>query len=212
MRRVGLRRPRAACWGDHFEVDEALRDDAYCRSKRELLERNGLDCWAIGTHLVGQATATRSTRVIRACCPRTSGATATRRGLQRAAEKMKDTATASRRRTGRRNWSPAHLSRRCAAHCSCPTTGTTIARGYEDFAERWNPIIDVFDQEGVRFALEVHPTEIAYDFPTTQKTLEAIGHRGEGFGINFDPRTSSTSSSIPRRSSASSPTASTTCT
>ena len=92
-----------------------------------------------------------------------------------------------------------------------PNDWDDIARGYEDFAERWNPIIDVFDQEGVRFALEVHPTEIAYDFPTTQKTLEAIGHR-EGFGINFDPRTSSTSSSIPRRSSASSPTASTTCT
>ena len=61
-----------------------------------------------------------------------------------------------------------------------------VERGYEDFAERWNPIIDVFDQEGVRFALEVHPTEIAYDFPTTRKMLDAIGHR-EGFGINFDP-------------------------
>jgi sugar phosphate isomerase/epimerase len=32
----------------------------------------------------------------------------------------------------------------------------------------------------------VHPTEIAYDFVTTRKTLDAIGRR-EGFGINFDP-------------------------
>jgi sugar phosphate isomerase/epimerase len=44
-----------ACWGDHFDVDEALADDGYVRSKRELLERHGLECWAIGTHLVGQA-------------------------------------------------------------------------------------------------------------------------------------------------------------
>ena len=44
----------------------------------------------------------------------------------------------------------------------------------------------MFDEEGVRFGLEVHPTEIAYDFPTTRKALEAIGRR-EGFGINFDP-------------------------
>ena len=67
-----------------------------------------------------------------------------------------------------------------------PNDFAEIERGYEQFAERFNPIIDVFDAEGVKFALEVHPTEIAYDFPTTRKTLAAIDHR-EGFGINFDP-------------------------
>jgi sugar phosphate isomerase/epimerase len=61
-----------------------------------------------------------------------------------------------------------------------------IARGYEDFAERWSPIMDVFREEGVRFGLEVHPTEIAYDFVTTRRTLAAVDRRPE-FGINFDP-------------------------
>ena len=42
-----------ACWGDHFEVDKA--DSAYCSSKRELLESHGMKCFAISTHLVGQA-------------------------------------------------------------------------------------------------------------------------------------------------------------
>ena len=67
-----------------------------------------------------------------------------------------------------------------------PNDFAEIERGYEEFAERWGPIIDVFDAEGVKFALEVHPTEIAYDFVTTRKTLDAIGNR-PGFGINFDP-------------------------
>jgi sugar phosphate isomerase/epimerase len=67
-----------------------------------------------------------------------------------------------------------------------PNDFEAIERGYADFAERWNPIIDVFDAEGVRFGLEVHPTEIAYDFVTTRKALAAISWR-EGFGINFDP-------------------------
>ena len=67
-----------------------------------------------------------------------------------------------------------------------PNDFAEIERGYADFAERWGPILDVFDAEGVRFGLEVHPTEIAYDFVTTRKTLDAIGRR-EGFGINFDP-------------------------
>jgi sugar phosphate isomerase/epimerase len=61
-----------------------------------------------------------------------------------------------------------------------------IERGYADFAERWNPILDVFDEVGVRFAHEVHPSEIAYDYWTTHRTMEAIGHR-EAFGLNFDP-------------------------
>jgi sugar phosphate isomerase/epimerase len=61
-----------------------------------------------------------------------------------------------------------------------------IEDGYRDFADRWNPILDVFDQVGVRYALEVHPSEIAYDFWTTQRALEAINRR-PAFGINFDP-------------------------
>ena len=52
-----------------------------------------------------------------------------------------------------------------------------IDAGYQDFADRWNPILDVFDEVGVRFAHEVHPSEIAYDYWTTVRTLEAIGHR-----------------------------------
>ena len=61
-----------------------------------------------------------------------------------------------------------------------------IQAGYADFADRWNPIIDVFDEVGVRFAHEVHPSEIAYDYWSTVATLDAIGHR-PGFGLNFDP-------------------------
>jgi sugar phosphate isomerase/epimerase len=67
-----------------------------------------------------------------------------------------------------------------------PVDDKVIQEGYADFAERWNPIIDVFDEVGVRFAHEVHPSEIAYDYWSTVATLEAIGHR-PGFGLNFDP-------------------------
>jgi sugar phosphate isomerase/epimerase len=67
-----------------------------------------------------------------------------------------------------------------------PVPPEMIEAGYKDFANRWNPILDVFDEVGVKFALEMHPSEIAYDFWTTQRALEAVGHR-EAFGINFDP-------------------------
>ena len=44
-----------ACWGDHFEVDRALREDGYLAGRHALLEKYGLSCWAISNHLVGQA-------------------------------------------------------------------------------------------------------------------------------------------------------------
>jgi sugar phosphate isomerase/epimerase len=176
-----------ACWGDHFEVDEALRDDGYCRAKRELLERHDLDCWAIGTHLVGQAVCDPIDERHGAVLPEDVWGDGDPEGVrQRAAEKMKDTARAAARLgvqvvtgfTGSPVW---HM-----LYSFPPNDWEVVERGYEEFAERWGPIVDVFEAEGVRFGLEVHPTEIAYDFVTTRKALDAIGDR-DGFGINFDP-------------------------
>src|SRR5919198_591453 len=176
-----------ACWGDHFEVDKALADDGYCRGRQEILERNHLNVFAIGAHLVGQAVCDPIDERHRAILPPEIWGDGEPEGVRRrAAERMQDTARAAARLgveqvngfTGSPIWHQLYSFP--------PNDFGAIARAYEEFAERWGPIIDVFDAEGVRFGLEVHPTEIAYDFVTTRATLEAIGRR-EGFGINFDP-------------------------
>jgi sugar phosphate isomerase/epimerase len=176
-----------ACWGDHFEVDKALADDGYVRSRREILERNGLDVWAIGAHLVGQAVCDRIDERHRAILPPEIYGDGEPEGVrQRAADRLKDTARAAARLgitqvngfTGSAIW---HL-----LYSFPPNDFAEVERGYEDFAERFDPILDVFDAEGVRFGLEVHPTEIAYDFVTTRKALAAVGNRAS-FGINLDP-------------------------
>jgi sugar phosphate isomerase/epimerase len=176
-----------ACWGDHFEVDRALADDAYCRDKRELLDRHGLVCAAVGAHLVGQAVCDPVDERHRATLPREVWGDGDPRGVQRrAAERMKDTARAAARMgvtqvngfTGSPIW---HL-----LYSFPPNDFDRIDRGYEEVAEVWDPILDVFAAEGVRFGLEVHPTEIAYDFATTEKTLRAFRGRLE-FGLNLDP-------------------------
>ncbi|WP_162637226.1 sugar phosphate isomerase/epimerase family protein, partial [Streptomyces griseorubiginosus] len=166
-----------ACWGDHFEVDKALADPSYLTSRHQLLEKYGLKCWAISNHLVGQAVCDA---IIderhQAILPGQVWGDGEAEGVrQRAAERIKDTARAAAAFgvqtvigfTGSAIW---HL-----VAMFPPASQAMIDRGYQDFADRWNPILDVFDAEGVRFAHEVHPGEIAYDYWTTHRALEAVG-------------------------------------
>jgi sugar phosphate isomerase/epimerase len=177
-----------ACWGDHFEVDKALADDGYLRAKRELLERHGLQCFAISNHLVGQCVCDDpiDERHKSILPPRLWGDGEPEGVRRRAAEELQDTARAAKRFgvdvvngfTGSSVWAKLYFFP--------PTTQADIERGYRDFADRWRPILDTFQSEGVRFALEVHPTEIAYDIITAERALAAVGHH-ESFGFNFDP-------------------------
>ena len=67
-----------------------------------------------------------------------------------------------------------------------PTPPSMIDAGFDLLAERWNPILDVFQECGVKFGLEVHPTEIAFDIYSAERSLQALDNREE-FGFNFDP-------------------------
>jgi sugar phosphate isomerase/epimerase len=175
------------CWGDHFDVQRALREDTYCPGRVGLLEKFELKCWAISNHLVGQAVCDRVDQRHKAILPAHVWGDGDGEGVQRrAAEEMMATARAAQRLgvatvngfTGSSIW-----------HCIYdfpPTPRSLIEAGYQDFADRWNPILNVFKECGVRFALEVHPTEIAFDLYSAEQTLEAIGWREE-FGFNFDP-------------------------
>jgi sugar phosphate isomerase/epimerase len=176
-----------ACWGDHFEVRRALSEGGYVEWLREVLENNGLECHAIGNHLVGQAVCDPIDERHKATLPPHVWGDGDPEGVrQRAAEEMKNTARAASRFgvktitgfTGSSVWRKLYFFP--------PTSPQEIDEGFRDFAERWNPILDVFDEEGVRFAFEVHPTEISYDIYSTQRALEAIGRR-KAFGFNFDP-------------------------
>lgn len=176
-----------ATWGDHFEIDKALADPHYCSSRWEILNRYNLKCFAISVHLVGQAVCDPIDARHQKILPPEIWGDGDPEGIhRRAAQRVMDAARAAARFgvqtvngfTGSAIW---HW-----LYSFPPNDWDHIEAGYRDFAERWNPIMDVFEGEGVRFALEVHPTEIAYDFVTTRKALDAIGHR-LSFGINLDP-------------------------
>ena len=176
-----------ACWGDHFDVQRALNEPGYLQSRWDILNQHNLKCFAISNHLVGQAVCDPIDLRHKEILPAHVWGDGDPEGVhQRAAKEMMDTARAAAKFgvtqvngfSGSSIW---HL-----LYSFPPNDFAEVEKGYGDFARRWNPIIDVFDKEGVKFGLEVHPTEIAYDFVTTRKTLDAVGNR-PGFGINFDP-------------------------
>ena len=177
-----------ACWGDHFEVDRALHEDGYLAGRHALLEKYGLKCWAISNHLAGQAVCDHPIdERHRAILPARIWGDGEPEGVRRrAAAELADTARAAAAFgvrtvvgfTGSAIWHTVAMFP--------PVPESMIERGYADFADRWSPILDVFETEGVRFAHEVHPSEIAYDFWTAKRALAAVDGR-PAFGLNFDP-------------------------
>lgn len=174
-----------ACWGDHFEVDKAT--DEYCRGKRALLEKYGLKLFSISNHLVGQAVADRIDERHKSILPGYVWGDGNPEGVRRrAAEEMIKTGEAANRLgvsivngfTGSPIW---HL---CYSFPAVPKS--MIEDGYNEFAGRWKPILDAYQKLGIRFALEVHPTEIAFDIASAKKALKAVDDH-PAFGFNYDP-------------------------
>ena len=172
------------CWGDHFNVQKALKEDGYCQERHDLLASYGLKCWAISNHLVGQLVldvldartddwVPESPRQRREeACLGHPGDEGYRPRSQKLGVKVVNGFTGS---------SIWHL-----LYSFPPVSDGMIADGFKLLAERWNPILDVFRECGIKFGLEVHPTEIAFDLYSAELALKALDFRPE-FGFNFDP-------------------------
>jgi sugar phosphate isomerase/epimerase len=175
-----------ACWGDHMDVNKAATDKDYCKKQLAVLQKNKLQLFAISNHLAGQLVCdlNNDSRSDAFAPPDCAGNAEKKRKW--AVEAMINTARAAKNLgvkvvngfTGSSIW---HM-----LYGFPPVTPQMIEEGFSHFARMWNPILDVFDKCGVKFALEVHPTEIAFDIVTAKRALEAVGNR-KTFGFNFDP-------------------------
>ncbi len=185
-----------ACWGDHFEVEKALKDKNYCKLKWEVLKDHGLTTYAISSHLIGQAICDLIDERHKNILPADVWGNGDPEGVrERAAKRMIDTAKAARLL---RDASPDKISYPAVVNGFTgssiwhsiygfpPTDQKYWQKGFDDFAKRFGPILEAFEKNNVNFALEVHPTEIAFDIASAQRALDAVkGHKR--FGFNFDP-------------------------
>lgn len=174
-----------ACWGDHLKIDQAYSDEEYIKDRLQILKKNNLKCWALGTHIIGQCVGDLYDKRNDFFAP------------SELAGKPEDI----------KKWAIETMMKvpKIAKEMGCsivtgfmgspiwkfwysfpPTPEDMVERGFQEIFDLWTPILDEFDKYNIKFALEVHPTEIAFDYYTTERLLKKFEYR-ETLGINFDP-------------------------
>lgn len=174
-----------ACWGNNLDLDKAYVDDNYVQWILDTLKKNGLVCRAIATHIIGQCVGDAPDPRLNNFAPAAFAdkpdeirkwATETMMKAPVVAKKLGVNVVTGF--TGSPIWKYLY---------SFPqTTEEMVEAGFDEIVRLWAPILDEFKKNDVKFALEVHPGEIAFDYYSTKKLLEKFTDRLE-FGLNFDP-------------------------
>lgn len=170
---------------DHLDVRQT--DPAYYQGIKDLLSKYDMELRTISSHLIGQAVCDNISELHKGILPDYIWGDGEPEGVrQRAAEELIRTAHAAKMLgvdtvvgfTGSSIWQ--------YLYSFPPVPETYIEKGFQDFAARFKPILDEYQKLGIRYALEVHPTEIAFDTVTARRALEALDNH-PAFGFNYDP-------------------------
>ncbi|NLB90921.1 MAG: sugar phosphate isomerase/epimerase [Clostridiales bacterium] len=183
--KMGYEGLELACWGGGVDLDKAYEDDSYVQYLLDTLKKHGLQSKALATHIIGQCVGDAPDPRLNNFAPPEladkpeeirAWAIRTMKKAPVVAKKMGiDVITGF---TGSPIWKWLY---------SFPqTTDQMVEDGFDEIVTLWGPILDEFKKNGVRFALEVHPGEIAFDYYSTKKLLDKFADRKE-FGLNFDP-------------------------
>lgn len=183
-RDMGYEGLEIATWGQ-IDCHKAATDPSYVQEVKSILQKYNLKCTALGAHLSGQCVGDLWDPRLDGFAPaELSGQPDKIRAW--AIEEMKDTARAAKA-IGCNIVTGFMGSAVWKYWYSFPQTSEEmIEEAYQEQVRLWTPIFDVFDECDVKFALEVHPTEIAFDYWTTKRLLETFKYRPT-LGINFDP-------------------------
>jgi sugar phosphate isomerase/epimerase len=174
-----------ACCGDHIDLKMAASDPKYVEDLKKKKKNYGLKVWAIGTHLIGQCVGDNGDPRLDSFAP-PSLAGKPEEIRKWAVQEMKYAAAAAKN-MGVKIVTGFMGSPIWASWYSFPqTTEQMIDDAYKQIVKLWTPIFDDFDKNGVKFALEVHPAEIAFDYYTAERLLKEFKNR-KTLGFNFDP-------------------------
>lgn len=174
-----------AVWGNAFDLDKAYSDDSYLEFIKKTLKKNNLELFALSTHIIGQCVSDLEDPRLNNFAPQ-SLKDKPLEIKKRAIESMKKACLVAHKLgvkvisgfTGSPLWRYIY---------SFPqTTEEMVKRGFDQVRKDWLPILDEFKKYDLKFAMEVHPSEIAFDYYSAKRLLETFSDRKE-FGLTFDP-------------------------
>ena len=178
-----------ACWGDHFEVDKALKDDNYYKAKRDLLKKHRLKVFPISSHLAGQVVCDSIDQRYTAILPGDMWGDSDPEGVRQRAVKKTLEAGRAAKKLGVKvaNGFIANLIWHLL-YSFPPVTQDMVETGHNDSAERWRPVLDTFKAEGIKFGLDANPMEIAFDAASVGCGVEAVKAEAARFGLGIQPQ------------------------
>ena len=170
-----------------FDLDLAAESQTYCDEVTGLLADKGLAITELSTHLQGQLVAVHPAfdAQFDAFAPAAvHGNPAARQAW--AVDQVKKAAVASRRLGLAAH---ATFSGALAWPYFYPWPARPaglVEDAFDELARRWRPILDVFDENGVDAAYEIHPGEDLHDGATFEMFLDRVGHHPRAT-ILYDP-------------------------
>ena len=170
-----------------FDLEKAAESQDYCDEITGICAENGLEVSELSTHMQGQLVAVHPAYDLQfdGFVPEAvRGNPAARTGW--ATEQL--------------NWA-AIASRRMGLDVTVSFTGSLafpylypwpqrpaglVDEAFTELAARWKPILDVYEDQGVDVAYEIHPGEDVFDGITFEMFLEKLGGH-KRCTINYDP-------------------------
>ena len=173
--------------GRLFDLEKAAKSQTYCDEIKGMLADKGLEITELSTHLQGQLVAVHPAfdAQFDGFAPEAvHGNPAARQAW--AVQQMKYAAKAS-----------ANLGLKAHASFSgafawpyfypWPARPAGLVEdAFDELARRWKPILDVFDENGVDVAYEIHPGEDLHDGVTFEMFLTRVGNHPRA-NILYDP-------------------------
>lgn len=182
---IGYEGLELATWGKHINPKKAAEDMGYVKQIKDTLKKYNLNAWSMSAHLSGQLIGDVLDKRHNGFAP--SDVINSEKAIRNwAIQEVNYIIKAAKNLDieiitgflGSPIWNYWY---------SFPqTTQKMIDEGFNTIVERWAPLFDEMDKNNIKFAFEIHPTEIAFDYYTFVKLLDVFDHR-KTLGMNFDP-------------------------
>lgn len=185
---IGFKGVQIPAWDERMiDIKKAAESKTYADEIKGTASENGVEITELSSHLLGQLVAVHPAydAMFDSFAPKALHNNPQER-TKWAVQQMKYVAQASKNLglTAAATFSGALLWHTVYPWPQRPAG--LVEAGFKELANRWRPILDVFDENGVDVCYEIHPGEDLHDGLTYERFLEATDHHSRAC-LLYDP-------------------------